>query len=150
MAARLNLKVLLLPILALFFLMPSCEAGQDGSRMLRSAATSVDFQLPSNYPFRSIGYYVALEKGFYNEVGLDVRLREGGGGISPLEEVLSGRVQFAEGNSEVLLAHLSGRPLVALAAILQHSPAVFLVRSDSSIRTPRDLVGKKIMSAGRT
>ena len=150
MAARLSLKVLLLPILALFFLMPSCEAGQDGSRMLRSAATSVDFQLPSNYPFRSIGYYVALEKGFYNEVGLDVRLREGGGGISPLEEVLSGRVQFAEGNSEVLLAHLRGRPLVALAAILQHSPAVFLVRSDSSIRTPRDLVGKKIMSAGRT
>ena len=139
----LNIKALLAPMLAFFFLMPSSEAGQAGGRATGSLRDSIVFQLPEKHSVQSVGYYVAVEKGFYREAGLDVRLNEGGAGISPVEEVLAGRAQYAEGNHEVLIERLKNRPLVALAAILQHSPSVIVVRSDSSIRMPRDLVGKK-------
>ncbi len=41
---------------------------------------------------------------------------------------------------------LRGKPVVALAAIFQHSPAVFMARRDSGIYSPHDLVGRSVMS----
>ena len=40
------------------------------------------------------GYYVALEKGYYKEVGLDVNVVSGGGDISETTAVSNGTVDF--------------------------------------------------------
>jgi diguanylate cyclase (GGDEF)-like protein len=112
------------------------------------AATSlqvIDFQLRWHHQFQFAGYYAALEQGYYREEGLDVRLHEGAPGRTPVEEVLAGRAQYAESNSEVLYSRMQGKPLVALAAIFQHSPSVLIARKDSGITTPHDLIGKKVM-----
>ena len=106
---------------------------------------SIDFQLRWMHQFQFAGYYAAIEQGYYREVGLEVRLHEGRPGRTPVGEVLSGRAQYGEGNSEVLYERLQGNPLLALAAIFQHSPSVLLARADAGIRTPHDLVGKTIM-----
>lgn len=108
----------------------------------------VDCQLRWLHQFQFAGYYAALEKGFYRAAGLDVRLHEGGSGRLPVDDVLAGRAQYGSANSEVLFQRLKGQPLVALAAIFQHSPSVLLVRADSGIRTPHDLVGKTVMLMG--
>lgn len=105
----------------------------------------IDFQLRWHHQFQFAGYYAAVEKGFYRAEGLDVRLHEASPGITPVEELLSGRVQYAESNSEILYARLQGKPVVALAAIFQHSPSVLLARKDQGINSPHDLIGKKIM-----
>jgi diguanylate cyclase (GGDEF)-like protein len=105
----------------------------------------VDFQLRWHHQFQFAGYYAAVEKGFYQEEGLDVRIHEAAPGKTPVSEVLAGRAQYAESNAEILYARLQGQPLVALASIFQHSPSVLLVRKDSNITTPHDLIGKKIM-----
>lgn len=105
----------------------------------------IDFQLRWTHQFQFAGYYAAIEQGYYRDAGLEVRLHEGAPGRVPVDEVLAGRAQYAESNSEVLYERLRGKPLVALAAIVQHSPSVLLVRADSGIRTPHDLVGKKVM-----
>ena len=105
----------------------------------------IDFQLRWHHQFQFAGYYAAVEKGFYRAEGLDVRIHEAGPGITPVEELLSGRVQYAESNSEILYARLEGKPVVALAAIFQHSPSVLLARKELGINTPHDLIGKKIM-----
>jgi diguanylate cyclase (GGDEF)-like protein len=105
----------------------------------------VDLQLRWKHQFQFAGYYAAIEQGYYRDAGVEVRLHEGGEGKAPVDEVLAGRAQYAAGNSEVLYQKLRGRPLVALAAILQHSPSVLLARADSGIRTPHDLIGKKVM-----
>ena len=70
----------------------------------------------------------ALEKGFYKEEGLDVRIHAGDPDHQPVPEVLAGHTQYAESNGEVLYQRLLGKPLVALAAIFQHSPSVLLTR----------------------
>ncbi len=79
---------------------------------------------------------------------MDVRLHEGAPGKTPVDEVLAGHATYGTANSEVLFARLQGHPVVALAVIFQHSPSVLLARADSGVRTPHDLVGKKVMFMG--
>jgi diguanylate cyclase (GGDEF)-like protein len=110
----------------------------------------IDIQLRWHHQFQFAGYYAAVEKGFYREEGLEVRLHPGDPTHQPVQEVLAGHVQYAEGNSEVLFQRLRGKPLVALAAIFQHSPSVLLVRKDSGIESVHDLAGKKVMLMNRT
>lgn len=91
------------------------------------------------------GYYVALYKGYYKDAGLDVTIREGNANRFPVNEVFEGRAQFGVGNTEVLSFWAEGYPFVALAAIYQHSPLVLVARTDSGIKSVKDLVGHKVM-----
>lgn len=112
-----------------------------------SKEETVYIQLRWFHQFQFAGYYAALEKGFYKEEGLNVHIRNGDPSRQPVNEVLSGNAQYAEGNSEVLFQRLQGEPLVALASIFQHSPSVLITLKSSGIRSVHDLVGKKIMLA---
>lgn len=132
-------------ILALLAVLLSPLAGSTAALAAGSPLQVIDFQLRWHHQFQFAGYYAAVERGYYREEGLDVRLHEAAPGKSPVEEVLAGRAQYAESNCELLYARLNGKPLVALAAIFQHSPAVLLARKDSGIYTPQDLIGKKVM-----
>ncbi|WP_299203222.1 EAL domain-containing protein [uncultured Amphritea sp.] len=107
----------------------------------------VDLQLRWHHQFQFAGYYAAVEKGFYKEEGIDVRLHAGGPEHQPVPEVLSGRAQYGEGNSEVLFQRLQGEPLVALAAIFQHSPSILLTLQRSEINSVHNLIGKDVMLA---
>jgi len=109
------------------------------------SAEPIHLQLRWHHQFQFAGYYAALEKGYYKEVGLDVIIHEGTSEKKPVQEVLQGRAQYGEANSELLLERLRGAPLVALAAIYQHSPSVLIARKDTGISSPDDLSGKKIM-----
>lgn len=121
-------------------------AGAVAAQADQAAPESViDFQLRWHHQFQFAGYYAALEKGFYREEGLEVRIHAGSPGRQPVKEVLAGRAQYAEGNSEILHQRLLGQPLVALAAIFQHSPSVLIARRDSGIASAHDLIGKRVM-----
>ncbi|MEW6764980.1 MAG: ABC transporter substrate-binding protein [Pseudomonadota bacterium] len=103
-------------------------------------------QLRWLHQFQYAGYYMALEKGFYRDAGLDVEILEGGPARpGPIEALLSGRADFAVSGSGAVIARMSGRPVVALAAIMQTSPLVWIVRGDADIHTPADLIGKRAM-----
>jgi len=108
----------------------------------------VNLQLRWHHQFQFAGYYAALAQGYYREAGLDVRIHAGAPGRTPVDEVLAGRAEYGEANSELLYQRLQGEPLVALAAIFQHSPSVLLARADSGVRSPQDLVARKVMLIG--
>ncbi|HWV10037.1 MAG TPA: GGDEF domain-containing protein [Pseudomonas sp.] len=111
-----------------------------------SALENLSLQLRWLHQFQFAGYYMALEKGFYRDAGLEVEIREGGPGASkPIDAMLSGEADFAIANSGVVIARMQGKPVVALAAIMQSSPIVWIVRADSGIYTPLDLAGKRVM-----
>ncbi|MEW8052959.1 MAG: EAL domain-containing protein [Candidatus Thiodiazotropha sp.] len=105
----------------------------------------VVLQLKWKHQFQFAGYYAALEKGFYREAGLDVLIREHSGDRSPIEVLLDGDAQFVVSGADALIKRAKGYPIVALAAIYQHSPYALLVRADSGIHSVSDLVGKRIM-----
>lgn len=96
--------------------------------------------------YQFAGYYVALEKGYYREAGLDVEIQPNGpGGRNPVESVLAGEGDFGITGSGVVAERMAGKPLVVLAAVFQHSPNVWAVRADSLTRNLHDLVGKRLM-----
>jgi len=105
----------------------------------------VYLQLKWHHQFQFAGYYAAVQKGFYANEGLDVRILEGGMDHPPLETVLAGKALYGVKDSDLILARLKGKPVVACASIFQHSPYVLLSRKDSHIRTPADLVDKRVM-----
>lgn len=88
---------------------------------------------------------MAKELGLYRDAGLDVEIRAGGKGISPVAEVLKGRADFGIDGSGLLVEHANGRHVVALAAIFQKSPLRLIARADGGIRKIADLAGLKVM-----
>ncbi len=102
-------------------------------------------QLKWRHQFQFAGYYAAQARGFYRDEGLQVNIREGGPDRPPVATVLGGTAQFAIGDSDLLVQRIKGQPLVALAAIFQHSPYILLSRADRGIRVPSDLAGARVM-----
>jgi len=105
----------------------------------------IHLQLKWLHQFQFAGYYAALEKGFYKDAGLDVIIDEGGPAIDVAERVKSGTASFGVLASELAWKRSQGEPFVVLAAIIQHSIRAIIVRSDTGIASPADLVGKKVM-----
>lgn len=88
---------------------------------------------------------MAREKGFYNEVGLDVTLFERTDNVSPVTRVLSGQADFGLADSSIVLDRLNSKPVVMVSTIFQSSPLVLMALKSSGISTTYDLKGKRIM-----
>lgn len=100
---------------------------------LRAATSStpglekVRLQLKWKHQFQFAGYYAAIAQGYYREAGLEVELLEPGDGEDPVGKVLGGAADYGISASELVLHRAQGQPVVALAAIFQHSPLQLLV-----------------------
>ncbi|MEH6628829.1 MAG: ABC transporter substrate-binding protein [Motiliproteus sp.] len=113
-----------------------------------SAPQVINVQLHWYHQFEYAGFYAAIERGFYAAEGLEVQLHPGGLGLSSIDRVVKGEAQYGVASSELLLAYLQGKPVVALAPIFQHSATVLLTRADSGIRDLSDMAGKRIEMGG--
>ena len=105
----------------------------------------VVLHLKWTHQFQFAGFYAALEKGFYEQAGLDVTITEGGPGVDFIEEVVSGKAQYGVELPDLLLRRAKGVPVVVLACIYQHSPLALVSLAESNIHTPKDLIGRKVM-----
>ncbi|HEX8611896.1 MAG TPA: ABC transporter substrate-binding protein [Telluria sp.] len=96
------------------------------------ALEKVVVQLKWQHQFQFAGYYAAQEQGFYREAGLEVSLREAERGDDAVSAVTSGAAEYGVANTNLLVARGRGKPVVVLASVFQHSPAVLLVRADAA------------------
>jgi len=98
------------------------------------------------------GYYVALDQGFYEEAGLDVKILHPTDDESSMKLLRTGK---ADVMSSFLMDALSARlsmdiPLINIAQLSQHSSLMFVTKAKSDIDTITELDGKQvaIWSAG--
>lgn len=105
----------------------------------------VNLQLRWFHQYQFAGYYAAKKLGYYEEAGLDVNIIEGGIDTDVMKEVVSGSAHFGVQTPSIVLDRAKGEPVVALAAIFQHSPVALIVNKESGIETPSMLAGKRIM-----
>jgi two-component sensor histidine kinase/ABC-type nitrate/sulfonate/bicarbonate transport system substrate-binding protein len=110
------------------------------------ALEKVALQLSWYHQFEYAGYYAAREMGYYKDEGIPlVEIKAGGPEIDEAHLVATGKAQYGSLASEILVKRINGMPLVVLSAIQQHSKRVIIVRAESDIYSPFDLIGKTIM-----
>lgn len=93
------------------------------------------------------GYYVAIDKGYYKEAGLDVTIRH----PSATENVVE---SLREGKCDVISlflvtaieARAKGTGMVNIGQLSQNSALLFVTKATSGITKPADLNGKRIGS----
>ena len=94
--------------------------------------------------FQFAGYYIAKEKGFYKEAGLDVILKKYNN-IAPVTEVINNNATYGVGRSTLIIDKSNGANIKLLATIFQSSPSVFISRKESNISSVKDFSGKSMM-----
>lgn len=92
-----------------------------------------------------IGYYMAKEKGFYEDAGLDVEFKKYKYGMNVTKEVTSGKATYAIGKSDLIVDISKGAKISMIASIFQSSPLVLLTTPKSGITSIKDFKNKKIM-----
>ena len=105
---------------------------------------SISLQLSWLHQFQSAGFYIAKEKGFYKDVGLDVTIKEFTSNTDVIEDVLTQKSQYGIGRSSLVVDRANRKPIIALMALFQNTPSV-LISVHPSIKLPQDLAGKKMM-----
>jgi len=95
------------------------------------------------------GIYQALESGYFDDAGLDVRPRVPADPSAPIKQVAAGQVDLAISyEPEVMLARDQGLDVVAVAALV-HGPLTSLISlPEGGIEEPADLEGKTVVTAG--
>jgi PAS domain S-box-containing protein len=137
-----RIAVSILLYLWLLLLSPQLYATQQPSAPVLEKVT---LQLKWFHQFQFAGYYAAKQQGFYAAEGLDVEILERNPNKDIVKQVISGEVDFAIGDSGIISYYARGEPIVALAAIFQHNPLVFISKESSGIVSPYEMQGKKLM-----
>lgn len=112
------------------------------------AKKDIKVQLRWKHQFQFAGYYMALHKGFYEDVNLNVKLLEGDEKIDVVKTVLSKKADFGISNSSLILDYMKGLDVLNLGAIFQHSPNILL--TTKNFKSPVDLArdGKIALMGG--
>jgi len=106
------------------------------------ANDKVSIQLLWKHQFQFAGIYIAKYKGFYNDVGLDVNIKEFNFGTDIANDVISQKSTFGIGYSNIVL---ESNKVVLLNAFFQTSPHV-IVTTNPKITTIDDFKGKRLMT----
>ncbi len=95
-----------------------------------------------------IGFFIAQEKGFYHESGIELEIVDPSTdnyAVTPAKKVELGQADFALCPTESIISYRTKTkpfPLIAIAAILQSDLSAIVVKKDSNINAPKDLDGK--------
>ena len=110
-----------------------------------NANEKIVLQLKWFHQFQFAGYYAAKEKGFYDEVGLNVEIRQRDLKYNNIDEVINGNAQYGVADSILILYRLKQQPVVIVSPIFQHSPSVFISLKKSNISSVYELNNKDIL-----
>lgn len=104
----------------------------------------VSVQLEWKHQFEFAGFYMAKEKGYYKNLGLDVDLKEFHNSLNVVDDVLQGKSTFGISSSSLILEKLQNKPVVLLASYFKQNVLALVSKPD--IKSISDLKDKKIMA----
>lgn len=93
------------------------------------------------------GYLLALSRGYFREVGLEVTIDGSGGSGDAVTRTASGAYQIGTADLSTLVEFYTRNPQAApvfVSALHDISPQAIISLAHSNINAPRDLVGKRI------
>nr|WP_235726823.1 ABC transporter substrate-binding protein [Martelella mediterranea] len=109
------------------------------------SADEITLQLKWVTQAQFAGYYVALEKGFYEEEGLDVTIKPGGPDIAPAQVLAGGGADvIVDWMPSALATREKGVPLVNIAQPYKSSGMMLTCLKENNVMSPEDFPGKTL------
>ena len=109
------------------------------------AADDVTLQLKWVTQAQFAGYYVAKDKGFYEEEDLNVTIKPGGPDIAPTQVLAGGGADVTvDWMPSALSAREKGLPMVNIAQPFKSSGMMLTCRKDAGVETTDDFKGKTL------
>jgi NitT/TauT family transport system substrate-binding protein len=133
-----------LAVLVAIFAVAALLSGPGGAqpKPLRPYTLILDFVPTGEY----VPHYTALEKGFYRDEGLDVKILRGQGSGDTVKRIAAGQGDVGIADISALIAARANTDVKvkAIALWYRRPPHGIFVRTDSPIKTPKELEGKKL------
>jgi NitT/TauT family transport system substrate-binding protein len=110
--------------------------------------TRFKFNLGWRVEASGAGYLLALQRGYYRDLGLDVQIDTGNGSAGAISLVAGGAYEAASADLSTMIEFNTANPdkkLTAVAVQYDLNPNSIIVRRDSAITKPADLAGKTIL-----
>lgn len=131
----------LLLAVVMVFAMTAC--GNNESKNSESDLEKVTFVLDWTPNTNHTGFYVAQEKGYFEEAGLEVEI------VQPPEDgaavlVASGKAEFGISFQDSMAAALAGEdalPITAVASVIQHNTSGIISRAGEGMDRPKGMEG---------
>ncbi|MFE9104422.1 ABC transporter substrate-binding protein [Actinomadura geliboluensis] len=122
----------------------ACGGGGDGKS--GGSTDTVHYLTSFNTFGRDAFAYVAEEKGYFKEAGLDVDIKPGSGTVDVMKLLAGGRADFGAGDFTTALITIAKQklPVTAVGMVHQKSLAAVVALDGGGIATPKDLEGKTI------
>ena len=129
-------------LLVISFALPACASQ---AKPTAEPLTPITLQLQWVTQAQFAGYYVALDKGWYAEEGIDLTIIPGGPDQAPVDLVVSGTRDFGTSLlADLTVAVQTQKPVIGIAQIQQTNGLLLIAKSSSGIQTPKDFQGKKV------
>ncbi|MED3713851.1 ABC transporter substrate-binding protein [Neobacillus thermocopriae] len=117
------------------------QASESGKSKLEKVTLMLDWYPNAVHSF----LFMAKEKGYFKEQGLDVDIQMPADTNDPLKLVAAGKVDMAISyQPQVIVARAEDIPVQSFAAIVRKPLNHIMVHDHSSIQSPKDLAGKKV------
>jgi len=103
---------------------------------------SITLQLQWKYQFQFAGFIMAKELGYYNDLGLDVNIKEYDNQDN-IQDLLDHKVDYVISNTIIAYKNKKLQNVSLLATYFQRSPLIIVTQPE--IRSILDLSGKRVM-----
>src|SRR5499433_2953338 len=112
------------------------------SKALDNVTLITDFGYNGRHAFA----FDALDRGFYRDAGLDVKIVRGQGAVDAIRQVGAGNAMFgfADAGTLILARANDQIPVQLVAIVYRKPPQAIFCREDSGVKKPKDLEGKAI------
>jgi ABC-type nitrate/sulfonate/bicarbonate transport system substrate-binding protein len=128
-------------VVGISLLLSGCKGPPSNGPQLTKFEFLIDWQAEPTY----LGVYHAKELGLFRDLGLDVTIIQSMGANQAVSSVAAGRYKIATASGgATVLAYNQGAQMVSLGVIYPKVSSVVYGLARSNIRTPQDLLGKRI------
>jgi NitT/TauT family transport system substrate-binding protein len=114
----------------------------DGARALDNVTLITDFGFNGRHAY----FFVAIEKGYYKDADLEVKVVRGQGSVDAIRQVGANNaiLGFADAGSLVLARGNDQIPVKLVSIVYARPPQAIFCREDSGLKQPKDLEGVSI------
>jgi len=112
------------------------------SKALDNVTLITDF----GYNGRHAYFFNALDRGYYRDAGLEVKIARGQGSVDAIRQVGAGNAMFgfADAGTLILARANDQIPVQLVAVVYRKPPQAIFCREDSGLKRPKDLEGNAI------